>query len=274
MSCRYEIFSHYMVLKISFYSATHLTDWETQPDSSSWSRLNIVPVFSCLWQQQSKVFTDAAMDIYIFSFYISLPCLPLCLLEGKSELRLNIRKTTQHEAEIYLPSWVSCLWTDTVYVPFLKPPGQTMFGYVLLSLSAFNSQLTALIATAPCLLLNPGAILHLSQTIIACTEIQLFNWLLQMKLDRQPEVSPLRTDIYFLTCSMSVHLCFCCNMDTVSDRYCLETLTKSLVRSGKFLCIPHINKKACPGSKTTHHHAGQPSRGFNQYYNTSRCIQA
>lgn len=41
----------------------------------------------------------------------------------------------------------------------LKPPGQTVLWHVLLSLSAFNSQLTALIATAPCSLLNPVAIL-------------------------------------------------------------------------------------------------------------------
>lgn len=178
-----------------------------------------------------------------------------------SELRLNIRKTTQHKAEIYLPSWVSYLWTDTVSVSCLKPPGRTMLRYMLLSLSAFNSQLTALIATAPCLLRNPGAILHLSQTIIACTEIQLFNWLLQMELDRRPEVSPSRADIYFLTCSMLAHLCLCSNMDTASDRYCSGTL---LIPSqvGKIPLYPTHEYKSMPRQQNHTSSCGATFKGF------------
>ncbi len=160
MSCRYEIFSHYMVLKISFYSATHHTDRETQRDSSCWDGPYIVPDFLMLMATAVEVFTGAVMDIFFFLFlhFFSLSDAPY-LLEGTSALRPNLRKSTQHKAKTYLPSQVRCLWTDMVSVFCLKPPGQTMLGHVLLSLSAFNSQLTALKATAPCSLLNPGAIL-------------------------------------------------------------------------------------------------------------------
>lgn len=68
MSCRYEIFSYYMVLKISFYSATHLADRETQRDSSSWKGPYIVPDFLVLMATTIEVFTGAVMDIFLFLF--------------------------------------------------------------------------------------------------------------------------------------------------------------------------------------------------------------
>lgn len=146
---------------------------------------------------------------------------------------------------MYLPSWVSCLWTDTVSVLCLKPSGQTMLGHELLSLSAFNSQLTALIATAPCSLLNPGAIPPPE------SDYNSLYWDTAVQLPPTDETGwAARSVSAEAKCSFSQHVsCWptsACvyslssNMDTVSDRYCLETLTKTLVMSREILRIAHL----------------------------------
>lgn len=161
MSCRYEIFSHYMVLKYLFDSATHLTDWETQHDSTSWKRRYIVPASLTLMAPAAEAIHGSCNGYFSsVSFYNSFPCLLLGLLEGTSELKTK-SVTKQHPTKlkyISLAELAAC--GQTPFPSFAaKPSGQTMSGHVLSSLSAFNSQLTALIAAAPCLLLNPGAIL-------------------------------------------------------------------------------------------------------------------
>lgn len=95
MSCRYEIFSHYKVLKISLYSATHLTDRETQRDSSRWYRPYIVPDFLMLMATAVDVFTGAVMDIFFFLFlhFFSLSDAPGRHICAKTESEKN--NTTQ-----------------------------------------------------------------------------------------------------------------------------------------------------------------------------------
>lgn len=171
-----------------------------------------------------------------------------------------------------------------VSVLCLIPSGQTVLGQLLFSLAAFNSQLTALIATAPCSLWTQGPIHHLSQTFTAKVEIQLLTvgavWTAPSFSAQVRRSSPQHRGCQpNSVCVLSLSS----NTDRVSTRYCSLTLTKSLVRSKEILSIKILaHAKAQPCSKTSHHHAGAPRmimRGFtptwqpgHRILNTNYCI--
>lgn len=88
-------------------------------------------------------------------------------------------------------------------------------------------------------MLNPGAILPPESDYNSLyRDIRLlFNCLLQIKPDGQSEVSQQRRDVHFLYMWLVGPPLPACYADTVTDRYCSETLTKSQIMSKEILCI-------------------------------------